>query len=920
VRPVAAGRARQRRILGPGISGLSFEPRHLVSESTLEGTSIVKTSVWKRSFAILVNLLLLLAFTERAHAQLSSSDEERLQILSDPDALKKKLEKDKSRAPFEFFRSQVAPFDVLPFVKPYHWSTLQMELRANYDDYEGQLRFFPVDLPGMPQEIVYTRDARLVREQRARLAMQLLFPPEILTKRKEMNVELVQPGSIRSDELWQVPLRFLPPHQMLVLILSRESSNQYASWNRLPCFLPAGVDRGEPTSLDLLRYYRLVLPEEPDKPFLSPHPLTWTSISHIVWDGLPPDSLSVSYQQAMLDWLHWGGQLVLVGGAGPTFSIFRDSFLGPYLPAEPTGENKSLGEKELKPLADSYRPTAQPQLTGEQELSPPRTAMEIRIADGHTYTRAAPIQPPHDRPVFVSGLNPNPGSATIQLGEGSPYLLAVERRVGRGRITMLTVNPTDPTLSVWPGLDTMIRRVVLRRPEETRNIPESGMDPSLPQGMLRTLEGPDLTWYRIASRDVGSEVQAMKSRLTQATIPPPATAARSTKQSQSQPVAGPGQGDAEEAVMRRLGASEWRDTSPLPHLCQDLLEKASGISIPSSQFVFKVILAYILAVVPLNWLVCRFVLRKREWAWMVVPLLALGFAVGVERVAAYDLGYDSACDEIDLLEVHGGYPRAHLSRFASLYSTGRARYTVAYPYDPTALALPFNTGRSITGEDVTTAAWESYPIPALKGYSIQPRSLGMFRAEQMFGLSGTIDLEEDGKGRTIVNRSDLELRDAVLIDFSGTGERRETRLGTIAAGASIKLDEVQEPAEAVSLHGYDGPDPEPLLTRLREYWEGRPESFGELRLVAWVPHPFDGQVFDPALDRHRGMAAVLVHLRYGSPPSPESPRFNALAGATGFPARTQMASPEPTPMQAAPGSSRPQINAMVRKVPASNEK
>ena len=41
--------------------------------------------------------------------------------------------------------------------------------------------------------------------------------------------------------------------------------------------------------LDRQRYYRLVLPIEPDKPALSPHPLTWTTISHVIWDGLPPD-------------------------------------------------------------------------------------------------------------------------------------------------------------------------------------------------------------------------------------------------------------------------------------------------------------------------------------------------------------------------------------------------------------------------------------------------------------------------------------------------------------------------------------------------------------------------------------------------------------------------------------------------------
>ena len=57
-------------------------------------------------------------------AQLPATEEERLQILTEPDALKKKIEKDKNRPPFEFFRSQVAPFDVLPYVKANHWGTL----------------------------------------------------------------------------------------------------------------------------------------------------------------------------------------------------------------------------------------------------------------------------------------------------------------------------------------------------------------------------------------------------------------------------------------------------------------------------------------------------------------------------------------------------------------------------------------------------------------------------------------------------------------------------------------------------------------------------------------------------------------------------------------------------------------------------
>ena len=76
-------------------------------------------------------------------AQPTTQEEERLRILSDPEAIKKKLDEKKNRPPFEFFKSQVAPFDILPFVKPNHWSTLSVEMRANDEDYDGALQTDP---------------------------------------------------------------------------------------------------------------------------------------------------------------------------------------------------------------------------------------------------------------------------------------------------------------------------------------------------------------------------------------------------------------------------------------------------------------------------------------------------------------------------------------------------------------------------------------------------------------------------------------------------------------------------------------------------------------------------------------------------------------------------------------------------------
>ena len=151
--------------------------------------------------------------------------------------------------------------------------------------------------------------------------------------------------------------------------------------------------------------------------------------------------------------------------------MLRDSFLGPYLPGDVTGETVPLAEDDLRPLSQSYPPPyyssvidnqSEPVASTAERRSGPRRGCAV-------YRAPVPIRPGPKRPVYLSVLKPKPGASTIPLGEASPHVLAVESRVGRGRITMLAINPNEEALLAWPGLDTLIRRVVLRRPGgETR--------------------------------------------------------------------------------------------------------------------------------------------------------------------------------------------------------------------------------------------------------------------------------------------------------------------------------------------------------------------------------------------------------------------------------------------------------------------
>src|SRR5262249_8367826 len=213
----------------------------------------------------------------------------------------------------------------------------------------------------------------------------------------------------------------------------------------------------------------------------------------------------------------------------------------------------------------------------------------------------------------------------------------------------------------------MIRRLLLRRPEEKILSPpevqqayssnaamgsgQPQMQPTPPPQLpvnshYEFLAGPQLTWFRLLSRDLGSHPTARKC----------------SKEGQD--------------PLPRHPVAEWNDASALPLRCREVLKEASGITIPGKVFILKVMVAYVIVLVPLNWLVCRFLLRRREWSWALVPILSLAFAIGVERAAAYDLGFDSGCDEIALMETYGGYPRAHVSRFSALFSTGRVQYAV----------------------------------------------------------------------------------------------------------------------------------------------------------------------------------------------------------------------------------------------------
>jgi hypothetical protein len=145
----------------------------------------------------------------------------------------------------------------------------------------------------------------------------------------------------------------------------------------------------------------------------------------------------------------------------------------------------------------------------------------------------------------------------------------------------------------------------------------------------------------------------------------------------------------------------------------------------------------------------------------------------------------------------------------------------------------------------------------------------------MVNLPGSITLVTDDDGGRILNASDLELRDATVVHVNGPDDRKLTYLGTIMPGGTVALEPNPVPRASATDKGQLNPTP--FLQAFQAYAEDRPENKGEIRLVAWAPKVMAGEKFEPAVDRHRGFTAVVVHLRSGPPPAPSGPKYDFLA-------------------------------------------
>ncbi len=755
---------------------------------------------------------------------------------SDEAAEKKKKEdvaKQKKKKPVDVSDLETLPSDdtdTRNFVKPGHMVTAWVGARANLEDLRAEFETSVANGSGRPifigntrYHLVTSRPAVLPKGQQKYLETTYFIPVE--TEKNASSVFLqhklksVSGGGI-VDEASQIA-QLLPNYQYLLAVLSA-NPNAFGYLKQMEAVKPSYDELRD--DLTPTVYYRVVLPPIREQAPLPSHPLAWTMLAYVLWDGMQPGGMTPSQQTAMIDWLHWGGQLI-VSGPG-SLDQLAGSFLDPYLPAV-AGRTVELGSAAFEELNQTWALTRRK--TNE------RLSLKVQETS----------------PIVGVRLQPRPG-AELLAGTGS---LVVERRVGRGRVVVTSFPLTHPDVVNWGSFDSFLNACIFRRPSRRFTAAQYGAVRVKWASSNMGVNNPlFLTATRYFTRDVG--------RYADAAAKDPAAPAQDWHADGCEP-----------SLVSGIGG--WNDQSGPSSVAHQTLQDAAGISIPKASFVLGVLAIYLVVLVPVNWGVFR-LLGHVEWAWIAAPVIAVLGAIAVIRLAQLDIGFVRSRTEIAVLEAHGGYPRAHLTRYTAFYSSLSSNYQLRFD-DTSAFARPFPPTE---GPDrVSPVTFRRDKDVQLSGFQVRSNSTGFVHSEQMLPLGGAVSLVGDRPLQWRVrNDSDFSL-DCVGVMYRAPDQSVFTCwLDRLPAKSTAELkftqtvDDVPWLRQWENLRQVAAEKPVTDLTALTELAaRGTRLQSGDVRLVGWTDGVVPGLTISPRASQTQARTVVLIHLRHGPlpPPTPD---------------------------------------------------
>ncbi len=783
---------------------------------------------------------------------------------------KRKEEEEKKKPDFEIGRLRVQPDDPLLNtyeVKPGHWVSTTQELRANNFNFPGELLSRTTNRTGQPVELEHvpyyfssSRPAPLPKGQTKHIEVTYFVPRAVDGVKQNVQFDRRLQSQRGGREVIQdrQPTTRMPAYRYYFVGLSSRPE-AYGYLKRLDTVAPPWDDLSGDLS-EALIYYRVALPPAGENVPLPEHPLTWTAVACVLWDDLDPAALTPSQQQAMLDWLHWGGQLIINGPNG--LDRLRDSFLGPVLPAT-GGAAGTLEQEDFAELNAAWSRSRgggaeKAQITIDPERKPSGLALELK-----------------------------PGGSFVP-GTGE---LVAERRCGRGRVVATRFSLTSRTVINWAHFDNFFNGCLLRRPGRTFKAGQ--LDTVIAEWTRHPHLSRDarlVSTLRYFTRDV--------ARSDGSPAPEVETSNRFNNRDPFDRIVLDTYGGVEEEkpyvapekvlggdpwhfgghhTWSESGVAGWNDFSGVAQAVREALREAAGISIPDAGFVIRVLAVYVVLLVPVNWLLFR-LMGRVEWAWIAAPVIAVLGAFGVIRMAQLDIGFARSRTEVAVLELYGGYGRGHLTRYSALYSSLSSRYQMDFTED-TALALPFAvdpTFRRLSHPAATAVTARHERGLQVEGFRVASNSTGMVHTEEMVDAAAGLIWEGVEGEYKLTNGTPLKLLETGLLRRTEDGRLEAAWIGELEPEAEVTPK--FEPADALTLPeweqspvmGSGGPEGEIALARIRTVASRQLElAPGEVRLIAWTENPGGGLTISPDAAQTTIRTFVLAHLTLGEFPEPE---------------------------------------------------
>ena len=781
-------------------------------------------------------------------------------------------EKKEKLEPYESKELDVLPTDestALQFVKPGHWFSVQQELKSNKADFYGQLDCISSNRSKEPLPLRHSnfrlRTKRVVAlpKGQAKSFELTFFAPTTYSRSQQMYLHSDLRPSYSGTIQWpqsQLASK-LRPHQTYLVVLARRPDS-YGFLKTLESIKP-------PTQGMFLSGtvsdYVVVLPDSTRKVPLPSWPLMWTMISYIVWDDFDAGVLTPNQQRALVDWLHWGGQLIVNGPS--SLDSMNSSFLSKHLPAKATSTRK-ITEADIKPLNQNWSFT--------------RNRINKKI-----------------QPLLKLIPDAAPEMIEMELAEGAQYIpgsgeLLVERRVGRGRIVATAFALPSREFANWDGFDNLFNGCVMRRPPRRfADDQEAGMVVNWAtgvRGLVQRRRGNAPKWEDVPPS--GPNMGNFRPNLPDDTPTrfPVESLLTSKLRYFSRDASASGASDAGDQKFhlgvggfsygQQSGVGGWSDFSDCSMAARQGLTEAAGISVPDRKFILVTLGLYLFILVPANWTIFRAIGRV-EWAWVAVPIIAMVGTYFVVRLAQLDIGFARSRTEITVIETQPAYERAHLTRYTGLYTSLSTSYALSFAND-SAVSLPFaavDSTQTLPNQSAQTVDLDRVDKKGteirLNRFAVSSNSTEMVHSEEMFDLGGAVRLTETTPGFfRVVNDSDYDFqgvgvvrRDGVTIQMAWVGELRSK--ATVALKfkdsdvAKLSFDQWQS--------AFGDEEQEIGLQAFLELGLNKARLLdGDIRLAGWTNVEIPGLTIEPAASQRFFRSVLVANLRYGSLPAPES--------------------------------------------------